>query len=361
MLVKTRKYLIVTFVTLFISCGLTNTPKTIEYGKSRNFDNNILKGVLLDEVDFAQTYKGKDSTFDNLVLKGNFGEFFFQKRNGDISRFFYEQSRKSFILTYEPDKIQRLPFSWDYINGLVIGQNKDNIFYSNPSSRNTVFYRCNLISKECKDFEIPNFTIISVLERNTAPNVLFLYGVLGEGNNRKLGFYTFDLKTQSLNPSYELKLNHIPDGDPGIYGGSFYDINDKIFYVFEDKNQILQFDKNLNFISCLQTPDNFQFKSDDPKQYNPKNQAFYKDLIIKDNFLYVLLNMVNSDKKYFYIDRFDLTSGIYERTYKIFVDFDKDLYANGKLKSQSSNGSIIFFLPKKNNDALNAIYKIDLP
>lgn len=316
------KYLITIyflFAIFLISCGM-KSPNDYDFFANRILtDEMIISKQINDKNDFQLLTE--DSYLQSLQIE-KFGDKLYQKFNGDIQRFFIKENKtKIHYWTSNSTNSKKFELKSNYDFGLVIGQSIDKILFYNANSRGRDFGVFNLLSKTFNRIELENLVVINATELDSIPGQYLVSGVRKAKPFNKLGFYKINTDGKIDTIIKEFDLNFSPDGDPSLYNGTFYKYGQFLFFKFDNKSDIYEFNNYGTFVKEFNTIDQFSFKHSSNRTYSPKFDGLYNDILFNDGKLYVRTNIISTKNNYIIFDQYDAKTSAYIKSFKVSVPF----------------------------------------
>lgn len=337
---------------LIVSCGGVRKSQEIDIKKNRVFTSTALEvQTKVDTVNFknlmlhyAPSQKMSVSTFK---------ENFYQSYNG-ASNIFILKSNASEVgyLDFNMGLASALKIPKNSPFGLVIGQSKNALFYYHGSDRGKSFSTYTFSDSATKKYSIKDFTVLRVNGLQDDRKLLAC-GVYTLNNKPKLGFYIIDLnRGEVIETLFEEKLKQSPNGEPSIYGGSFYNYNDDIFFAFDKKDGIYHFNTTGTFVQKLKTPDSYNFPNEEggSSSGNRITDFLCTNMFVHHKTLYVLLNVVNKKGSSLLFDTYNLDKGIYTKSWPLSLSLDTKRYEVVDKITFQKNGIINMMFPDKKNE-----------
>lgn len=324
---------------IFISCAV-KAPNEYDFVAQRKLSETVINTQLIKKNDnFKNYFMG--SSYLAMLTDSKLGDALFQVTTGDVFRF-YVKENSSTIHTWENfiDKPQRHALDESYSFGLVIGQSMDKIYYYNYHKKGRDFYRYSLGESKSILLTLKDIIVLSVVELTDKEELL----VCGVYDNT-LGFYIIDLKGNIKRDSKKIHLGYSPNGDPSTFGGKFYRYDNRLFYLFNNKSNIYEFNDKGVFSQEITTIDSFSFKHADNKTYSTRFDGLYQDLIVRDSIILVRTNLINSASNYLIFDRYNSLTAEYIDSVKVGLkemDFNKFSYPIWTYMDKSGDYHLLF-------------------
>lgn len=328
------------FLFLISSCGRVATPKQSDYKMNRNFTESPVNIKAEAEIiDFKELFdKGYKASKE--MKPSDFEDKFFHKYNGGSNLFMLKSSaEKVGYLDMDKGEGVGMKITSDNPFGLVIGQSKTKLYYYMGTDRGKSFYVYAFEDGSSKKISIADFIIINLVEIPNS-NTILASGVHKRDGRPTLGLYKIDLNRSLVVESVrEEELAKIPDGEPSVYGGQFYQYKNDILFAFNKRSSIYQLNKDGDFVRKIETPDIYVFPKETP--INGCVEGFDNmnlNMFVKDRTLYTLTRYLDSKNKTLYFDTYDLEKGVYLTSWPLVLDFDEEEYIfNRKLSFQTGN------------------------
>ena len=291
--------------------------------------NSILKNRIFSADSIQLLQRGEISDLQtNFHLKPNillmspsqFADGVFMKHNGDLKRFFIKDNKNVLSILNTPNfelVTQKIPDQ--YPIGVIIGQSSQNIFYVSPKDKGARFCQFNINDGTYKIITIKDFTVFAIAEIPNDNDYVLVCGVKKYKDINKLGFFKVDINNNRIvDEKHIITLKHSPRGDLSTYSGTFYTMQNRLFFNFDLKSGIFEFDHLGTYIREIKTVDTFTFKKEDETIDCTKPAFGYQELIRSGEDLFVRTNLNNSKERYIVFDKYDLVKGVYKESVKIF-------------------------------------------
>lgn len=312
---------------LIVSCIHTEQENSTLYTKRKFIQQYVPSVVLKNRGDFQmEVSKG---TYVTALSKAKFGDLFFQYNSGEISRFFVKENRAKIYYWEKPHNIlASFQAPEPSAIGLIIGQSDQFIYHTDPQSRGKEFFVFSTVYNQSKLIILKELLILSVAPLDTANSQMIVCAVHKRNTMNSLGFYKIDSSGQLLEEIKVIDLSFSPSGDPSLFNGRFYSFNQRLFFLFENRSNIFEFDKEGNFLREINTIDSFSFKHSSNKDYDSSLGGIYQEILVHDNLLYIRTNLVNRNLRRMVFDRYDLKQGTYLDSFKLSLkELDINLFS----------------------------------
>lgn len=327
-------------ITIFFnSCGF-NTPEKFGFNDVRKFSNDSVSSKIIFKKDDFRDYFSQ-TPYLSLISDKKLGNDLFHYSSGDVNRFFIKKDKYELFYWEKPEiKPKHIKIDNSYPMGLIIGQTKQNIYFYNSISKGNSFCTTSLSDNKSFVTYLTNLIVININPIANNFNELLICGILKQQNKNILGFYKIDAFGNLKSIETQINLDFEPDGDPGVFGGTFYQIGNKTFYLFNNRSGIFVFTQEGKFLKEIETIDTFSFKHISNSNYSMKFEGLYKDLYFKSDQIYIRTNIVNTKNKYIVFDKYSLNAGKYLNSTKLFLkDIDLTKFSYPIWSFTDDNGS----------------------
>jgi len=311
----TSSILIFFLITTFAYCQGNN------FLKKRIFQGEGVHFTVCDQVKDLQKIFFSDPQIA-LMRPSKFADAVFMKHNGDFHRYFLEDSRKRLSIVTMPNfKFVQTELPSEYPLGLIVGQSANHIFYISHKDKGAGYCQININDGSYKITNFKGLKVFAIAEIPNDATHILVCGLRRVNGNNKLGFYKVNMEdTSMVEEKYVLPLKHSPRNDIDTYSGTFHPFGDQIFFNFDLRSGIFEFDNDGNFVREIKTVDTFTFKKEDETIDCTKPTFGYQELLKKGEELLVRTNLVNAQKRYLVFDRYNLSRGTYQESIKLFFE-----------------------------------------
>lgn len=313
----------------FNGCGV-KSPTNYSFFDVRSFKDGTDKyAEFVGEFDL----KDEDITVKTPELSElsstQFGDLFYQVSSGETQRFFIKTNQNSVFSWESLDQTpKKLNLTRSYPFGLVIGQSKEYVYFYNSPSKGRDFCKYSTLTGESDLIQLIDYRIIQLIELPLSTPKYLTCGVKQKGESQVLGFHLMSSDGNIVETLHSIPLDYEPNGDPSLYGGGFYQYNDKVIFMFDNRSGIFVFDETGVFLKEINTVDKFNFMHKSNDNYSPIFEGLYKEAIFLDNHIFIRTNILSSKNKYILFDSYSLSNGEYEGSFRVyFKDLDLDKYS----------------------------------